>query len=110
MTQSTTAELDQVISILQSDLTTIPVDTALQIIDNLEQQVASSSNAGGIASGLAQLKQFLHMETVAPAQFGQVLAELGSQTRVVASEADPVVAEKLGQISELLIQAGQPLI
>lgn len=110
MTQSSTTDLDQTISILQGDLTTIPVDNALEIIDNFEQQVANLSNAGGIASGLAQLKQLLHTDAATPAEFGQVLAEIGSQTRVVASEQETAIAEKLKQLSELLIQAGQSLI
>lgn len=109
-TSSSAADLDQVISVLQGDVTSIPVDAALTIIDGFEQQVIHLSDAGGIASGLAQLKHLLHSGNATQVELGQVLAELGSQTKAVASRSNTDVSDKLMTLGELLLQRGQLLV
>jgi hypothetical protein len=110
MTLSPTTELDQTIAALQGDLATTPTETVLSLIESIASQVARLSDAGGIASGLAQLKQLLNTGTATPVEVGQVLSELGAQTRTVASKVDADVKGKLEQLSELLIQVGQSLL
>lgn len=110
MTTSSSADLDQAISALQGDVTSIPVDVALTMIDGFEQQVIHLSDAGGIASGLAQLKHLLHSGKATDVELGQVLAELGSQTKAVASRLNTEASDKLMTLGELLLQRGQSLI
>lgn len=108
MPTTSTTELDQTIAALQGGLTSVPPETAVSVIGSFEQQ-AQGLGASELASSLSNLKQLLTSGNASAQELSQALSQLGSQTSVIASGAEPDVANKLQQLGELLSSAGQSL-
>lgn len=104
MTDSTrTVDLDTTISALQQELTSIPTDQAMTIIDSWQQQLQGTD----IAEDLGELKQALSSGN-APA-IANILTDLGEDTAASASNAPAEVANKVEQLGRLLEQKGNTL-
>lgn len=108
MSEVSTAELDQTIAALQSELTSVPPATALSVIDSFKEQVQDLGKSE-IASSLSELKQLLTSGNATAPDISQVLTSLGSQTMKTASSADANVSSKLKQLGQLLTEAGNSL-
>ncbi|MBW4444633.1 MAG: hypothetical protein KME10_26205 [Plectolyngbya sp. WJT66-NPBG17] len=108
MTTSSATDIDQVISALKGGLTSVPADTAVQVIDSFEQQVRGLG-ATEIADNLVKLKGLLTSGSGSPQDISQTLSQLGSQTSASASGADSGLQSKLQELGQLLSSAGQSL-
>ncbi|MBD1843422.1 hypothetical protein H6F89_08435 [Cyanobacteria bacterium FACHB-63] len=108
MATSSATDIDQVISALKGGLTSVPADTAVQVIDGFEQQVRGLG-ATEIANNLVKLKSLLTSGGGSQQEIGQTLSQLGSQTSAAASGADSELTGKLQELGQLLSNAGQSL-
>lgn len=105
---TSSTDIDQVISALKGGLTSVPPETAVQVIDGFEQQVRGLG-ATEIADNLAKLKGLLTSGNGSPQEISQTLSQLGSQTSASASGADGATSGKLQELGQLLSGAGQSL-
>lgn len=108
MATSSATDIDQVISALKGGLSSLPADTAVQVIDGFEQQVGSLG-ATEIADNLVKLKSLLTSKSGSPQEISQTLSVLGLQTSAAASGADAALSGKLQELGQLLSSAGQSL-
>lgn len=97
-----TADLDKTISILQEDLTSVPAEEAIAIIESWQKQLAGTD----IAEELDELKSILADGGDDSEMLGSLLADLGEDTIAMADSDDinEDVATKIEQLGELLSQ------
>lgn len=98
-----TADLDGTISALQGDITSLPTETVLAVIDSWQQQLQGND----IAEDLGELKDALtngDKESIS-----RILIDLGEDTKGAASDATGDVATKVKQLGELLAKAGKSI-
>jgi hypothetical protein len=100
--KKTTADLDKTISILQEDLTSVPAEEAIAIIENWQKQLAGTD----IAEELDELKSILADGGDDSEVLSSLLADLGEDTIAMADSDDinEDVATKIEQLGELLSQ------
>jgi hypothetical protein len=96
-------DIDSTISALQRDLTSIPNDQAIAIINTWQQQLSGTD----LAEDLGELKEaLLSGDTSAIAE---IMVDLGEDTQNAAANATGDVATKVQRLGELLSQAGSSL-
>ncbi|CEJ48064.1 hypothetical protein [Umezakia ovalisporum] len=96
-------DIDSTISALQRDLTSIPTDQAIAIINTWQQQLSGTD----FAEDLGELKEAIlsgDTESIA-----DILADLGQDTQSAAANATGDVAGKVLQLGETLCQASSSL-
>lgn len=102
------AALDGTIAALQSGLTSLPPETAVETIKQWQQQLQGTP----IAPTLGELKLMLKSDSPAGGTSqhpGTLLSQLGDQVAALKGTTDPDLAPRLEQLSQLLKQAGQSL-
>jgi hypothetical protein len=96
-------DLDSTISALQQDLSSIPTDQAIAIINNWQNQLSGTD----LAEDLGQLKEaILSGDTNAIAD---LLVDLGEDSQSAAANATGDVANKVQRLGEMLCEAGNAL-
>ncbi|MEA5513169.1 hypothetical protein [Nodularia sp. UHCC 0506] len=96
-------DIDSTISALQKNLTSIPTDQAMAIINTWQQQLSGTD----LAEDLGELKEALlngDTESIA-----QMLVDLGEDTQSAGTNATGDIANKVQRLGELLCQAGNSL-
>lgn len=101
-TQTQIISIDSVISMLQRDITTIPVDDAVMAIEAWEQQLQGFD----LSEDLGELKQAVR--TSDRTDIARILIDLGEDTLAVQNQAE-ASQSKVQQLGELLIRAGKSL-
>jgi hypothetical protein len=96
-------DLDSTISALQQDLSSIPTDQAIAIINNWQNQLSGTD----LAEDLGELKEaILSGDTNAIAD---LLVDLGEDSQSAAANATGDVANKVQRLGEMLCEAGNAL-
>lgn len=108
MTDSSIADLDSAIAVLQNGATFAPPLTALNLIESFQQQLQNLGK-NEIANSLSALKQLLTGGSATGADIGQILVQLSSQTASVAESAN-LDSNKLQQLAQLLSEVGNSLL
>ncbi|WP_017314242.1 hypothetical protein [Mastigocladopsis repens] len=98
-----TANLDATISALQGDITSIPAEQVIAVIDSWQQQLEGND----IAEDLGELKQALNSGD--KASISRILADLGEDTKGAAADATGDVATKVKKLGDLLLKAGNAI-
>ncbi len=98
-----TVDLDTTISALQQNLTTIPADQAMTIIDSWQQQLQGTD----IAEDLGKLKQAITSGNTS--EIAKILTDLGQDTTATASNVPSEAQSKIQQLGSLLEQKGSAL-
>ena len=96
-------DIDTTISALQRDLTSIPTDQAIAIINTWQQQLSGTD----LSEDLGELKEALlsgDAESIA-----EMLVDLGEDTQSAGANATGDVASKVQRLGEMLCQAGNSL-
>ncbi|MDH6061926.1 hypothetical protein NWP17_16040 [Chrysosporum bergii ANA360D] len=96
-------DLDTTISALQRDITSIPTDQAMAIINTWEQELSGTD----LAEDLGELKEALLSgdgEAIA-----DILVDLGEDTQTAAANITDDIADKVRQIGQILSRAGSSL-
>ena len=96
-------DLDTTISALQRDITSIPTDQAMAIINTWEQELSGTD----LAEDLGELKEALLSgdgEAIA-----DILVDLGEDTQTAAANITDDIADKVRQIGQILSRAGTSL-
>ncbi|AHJ29319.1 hypothetical protein PN465_05050 [Nodularia spumigena CS-584] len=96
-------DIDSTISALQRDLTSIPTDQAVAIINNWQQELSGTD----LAEDLGELKEALLSGDTS--SIAEILVDLGEDTQNAAANATGDVATKVQRLGELLSQAGNSL-
>ncbi|MDB9540178.1 hypothetical protein NWP22_06815 [Anabaenopsis tanganyikae CS-531] len=96
-------DLDSTISALQTDLTSIPTDQAMAIINTWQQQLSGTD----LAEDLGELKEALLSGDAA--SIADILVDLGEDTQSAAANATGNIADKVQRLGEMLCQAGNSL-
>lgn len=100
MTYSTqSADLDRTISALQEDLTALPMNDAMAIIESWQQQLQGND----IAEDLGELKQAIQSGDTD--SIINILSDLGEDTNAMAAELPGDIADKVQRLGALLSQA-----
>ncbi|KAB8317382.1 hypothetical protein SD81_018950 [Tolypothrix campylonemoides VB511288] len=94
------ADLDATISALQGDITSLPAEQVIAVIDSWQQQLQGND----IAEDLGELKQALTNGD--KASISKILTDLGEDTKGAAADATGDVATKVKQLGDLLLKAG----
>ncbi|MDB9347730.1 hypothetical protein [Nodularia spumigena] len=96
-------DLDSTISALQKNLTSIPTDQAVAIINNWQQELSGTD----LAEDLGELKEaILSGDT---SSIAEILVDLGEDTQNAAANATGDVATKVQRLGEMLSQSGNSL-
>ncbi|MDB9306755.1 MULTISPECIES: hypothetical protein [Cyanophyceae] len=96
-------DLDSTISALQRNLTSIPTDQAVAIINNWQQELSGTD----LAEDLGELKEaILSGDT---SSIAEILVDLGEDTQNAAANATGDVATKVQRLGEMLSQSGNSL-
>jgi hypothetical protein len=96
-------DIDSTISALQRNLTSIPTDQAVAIINNWQQELSGTD----LAEDLGELKEALLSGDTS--SIAEILVDLGEDTQNAAANATGDVATKVQRLGELLSQAGNSL-
>ena len=96
-------DIDSTISALQRDLTSIPTDQAVAIINNWQQELSGTD----LAEDFGELKEALLSGDTS--SIAEILVYLGEDTQNAAANATGDVATKVQRLGELLSQAGNSL-
>ena len=106
------AALDQAVAVLDGGVRRPTLEAPLQVIETWEQRLAASESPEllPVADNLAALRTQLLAGDFDPAAVGQLLVTLGEQVRTVAAnDVGAPVADRLSQLSALLIDQGNAL-
>lgn len=98
----TQTSLDSTIAALRGGLTCIPLQAAVQMLNQWQDQLAGTE----LSSQLGNLKTSL-MEGNAEGTLARLLSTIGKQATEAADGADEATAAKLKQLGHLLSQMGQ---
>ena len=96
-------DIDTTISALQKNLTSIPTDQAMAIINTWQQQLSGTD----LAEDLGELKEALlsgDTESIA-----EMLVDLGEDTQSAGANATGDIATKVQRLGEMLCEAGNSL-
>ncbi|HYW20090.1 MAG TPA: hypothetical protein VE956_12410 [Nodularia sp. (in: cyanobacteria)] len=96
-------DIDTTISTLQRDLTSIPTDQAIALIDAWQQKLPGTD----LAEDLAQLKDAI--ATGDTSSISEILVDLGEDSRNAAANASGDVAKKVEHLGDILSEAGNSL-
>ncbi|QOV21384.1 hypothetical protein [Anabaenopsis elenkinii] len=96
-------DLDSTISALQRELTSIPTDQAMAIINTWQQQLSGTD----LAEDLGELKEALLSGDVD--SIADLLVNLGEDTQNIAANTTGDIANKVQRLGEMLCQAGSSL-
>ena len=96
-------DLDSTISALQRELTSIPTDQAIAIINTWQQQLSGTD----LAEDLGELKEALLSGDVD--SIADLLVDLGEDTQNIAANTTGDIADKVQRLGEMLCQAGSSL-
>ncbi|MDB9373924.1 hypothetical protein [Nodularia sphaerocarpa] len=96
-------DIDSTISALQRDLTSIPTDQVIAIIDAWQQQLSGTD----LAEDLGELKDAI--ATGDTSSISEILVDLGEDSRNAAANASGDVAKKVQRLGDMLSQAGNSL-
>lgn len=99
-------DIDTTISTLQQDLTSIPVEQAIAVIDAWKQQLQGSD----LAEDLEQLKLALTRGTNDGSTIAEILAQLSEDTSDASDNVSREVAPKVQQLAQMLSQAAESLL
>ena len=101
---SLTATIDAV----QSGLTSLPADAALENIDGWREALNGSSNpiARDVASDLTMLRAELTQPTIDGDRVGRLLIDMGIKTQRLSIAADASTERDLARLGILLMDAG----
>ena len=109
----TEAALDATVTSLQGGVRRLGVEAALLVIESWEQKLAASGspNLMPVAENLGALRALLSAGDFDPVAVGELLATLGEQVQRIANDRDAEieVADKLSQLSVLLLSEGDSL-
>ncbi len=96
-------DIDSTISALQRDLTSIPTDQAMAIINTWQQQLSGTD----LAEDLGELKDAIASGDTS--SIAEILVDLGEDTQNAAANATGDVATKVQRLGEMLSQTGSSL-
>lgn len=96
-------DLNSTISALQKDLSSIPTDQAMAIINAWQEQLAGTD----IAEDLGELKDAIASGDTA--SISEILVDLGEDSKNTASSVTGDVANKVQRLGDMLCQAGNSL-
>ncbi|GAX35873.1 hypothetical protein [Nodularia sp. NIES-3585] len=96
-------DIDTTISALQRDLTSIPTDQAMTIIDTWQQQLSGTD----LAEDLGELKEAIASGDTS--SIAEILVDLGEDSKNAASSVSGDVAKKVKRLGDMLAQAGNSL-
>lgn len=104
--------LIQTTAALEADVTTLALDTALQIIGMWYDAVLGEDEVdlGDVAAGLAELRDLLRADALDGPAIGETLVRLGQATYAAAQQApDERLAPRLEQLATQLSMGGNIL-
>ena len=96
---------DTTILALQIGIPSLGTSTAVATIDDWVNRLQCVELAS-LTETLTQLRGELTSEQLVGARVGALLTELGNQTGIIASHAEPGMAGRLQQLASLLMYAG----
>lgn len=96
-------DIDSTISALQKDLTSIPSDQVMAIINTWQQQLSGTD----LAEDLGELKEAIASGDTA--SIAEILVDLGEDTQNAGANATGDVANKVQRLGDMLAQAGNSL-
>ena len=104
--------LEQTAAALESGVTGLSIDAALQIVDFWHGEVLAEDelDLGDVGAGLGELRDLLAADTLDGAAIGATLVRLGEATQVAAQQArDARMTPMLERLATLLSRAGNAL-
>ncbi len=103
--------VDETISALQGDITSLAPNMAISNIEGWQQRLqnADFDGASEIESGLGDLMDALQQQPIDGQRVGELLSQLGNQTTQAAAQAEAGASEQLNQLGNILTTAGQQL-
>ena len=109
----TVAQIDSVITTAGRDITQIPANIAVPLIQRLEDRLDATNiePLDQIASGLEELREELGKSPVDGKRVGTILIDVGNRTNAVGGNAQiaGAAAPRLTQLGDLLVGAGRQL-
>ena len=96
-------DIDTTISALQKNLTSIPTDQAMAIINTWQQQLSGTD----LAEDLGELKEALLSGDTS--SIAEMLVDLGEDTQSAGANATGDIATKVQRLGEMLCEAGNSL-
>jgi hypothetical protein len=104
-------DIQELIKLLQGDLTKIDVDEAIAIIDHYQSALQKSEDKGlgKIANELKELKKHLKNNHGDATKLAEVLTQLGEETNSFAADLEKEEKGDVQKLSKALTKAGQSL-